>query len=176
MIKCTKCGLIKPDDQFYSKTGRQQRNSRCISCYRQQQNSARRERRKDPAFRRAEYIKDSNTPKARASALWHDIKRRAKRKGLDFDLTKDWIEARLDTCEVLGVALVLCRDGTGKKSPYAPSVDRLDPDKGYTQDNCQVVAWIYNASKHTFDHDEVVRFAQTLLSAEELKRTVDEGS
>ena len=84
-------------------------------------NRRRRERRKCPEYRRKEYIRDANTPRARATALWWDIKRRAKKKKLEFNLTKDWIEERLEQCSVTGLELELVRDGTNRTHPFAPS-------------------------------------------------------
>ena len=49
------------------------------------------------------------------------------------------------------------------KGPFAPSVDRIDSNLPYTEDNIQVVCWIYNRCKNS-DTDEVVEtFARKLI-------------
>lgn len=51
------------------------------------------------------------------------------------------------------------------RSPFAPSLDRIDPEGGYTKDNVQVVVWFYNCAKQRFTDDEVIdlctRIAET---------------
>lgn len=127
-------------------------------------NELRRQRRQDPEYRISEYRRDANTPGYRAGALFHDIKRRAQKKNLEFSLTKEWIRQRLEKCAVTGLELVLDRTGENKTHPFAPSVDRIDSDRGYTPDNCQVVCWMYNAAKNRHTHEDVLRFAEALLS------------
>lgn len=69
---------------------------------------------------------------------------RAKAKGWEFDLTISWINAKMaaGVCELSGLPFT----PRGKKGPCAPSLDRRDSSKGYTQDNCRVIAWALNAA------------------------------
>lgn len=173
---CTKCGESKPVDAFYRKTARQQRNTFCIPCYQARAKIGVTQRRTCPAYRKAEYRRDANTPQHRATALYQDIARRAVKKGLEFTLTKEWIKSRLAACAVTNVPLLLVRDGSNKTNPLAPSVDRKDPAKGYTTENCQVVCWMYNAARNYHDHDDVVRFARALIRAEEEKPLMAAGA
>lgn len=70
----------------------------------------------------------------------------SKRKGLQFDLTKEWIKKRLDAgvCELSGLLFKIgghraeCREGN------IPSIDRIDAKKGYTKDNCRMILWSIN--------------------------------
>lgn len=71
-------------------------------------------------------------------------KLRAARKELEYDLTKAWIEQRLaaGVCELSGLPFT----SRGEKGPRAPSIDRRDAARGYTQDNCRVIVWALNAA------------------------------
>lgn len=75
------------------------------------------------------------------------IKKRAKQRSLPFDLTDEWLQTKLNknSCEATGLSF----DHTKKPfiNPYYPVIDRIDPTKGYTQDNCQLVCWMFNNAK-----------------------------
>lgn len=79
-------------------------------------------------------------------ALWRRAKKRAGRLGLDFDLPLPAvvIPAR---CPVLGSILVV---GKGRL-PNSPSLDRIDPSKGYVAGNCRVISDHANRIKGNLD-------------------------
>ena len=93
----------------------------------------------------------------------------AVKRDLAFDLTEQWIQTRLDRerCEVTGLKFDLTI-GTGKRrgrrNPYGPSIDRIDPDGGYTWDNCQVVLWMLNAAKGSWSMDDLMKMAEALIN------------
>lgn len=114
-------------------------------------------------------------PEVRSSQLLMNIKQRAKRKGMKFDLTLEWLLERLrnGVCEKTGMPLEIKPQSDRNKgvaSPWAPSVDRFDNNKGYTQDNCYVTTWMYNVAKNKFTHDELVKFCRGVLIAEALRK------
>lgn len=83
-----------------------------------------------------------NRPKLLSSRPWHYLlksrKNEASLKKLDFDLTDAWACARwTGACEITKIVFRI----TGKKGPhpFSPSIDKIDPSKGYTQDNCRFV-------------------------------------
>ena len=48
--------------------------------------------------------------------------------------------------------------GKAHARPFGPSLDQIKPGAGYTEENTQVVVWIYNAAKTNGEHeDERVR-------------------
>lgn len=104
----------------------------------------------------------ANTPRIRASRLLSGAKKRSIQLGLEFDLDLEWIAERIERgfCEVTGLPFDLI---TGRSS-FAPSLDRINPSKGYTKDNVKVVAWAYNAAKGAGTHDDVLRLAQALVA------------
>lgn len=108
-----------------------------------------------------------NSVGGRANHLCSGAKTRSAKKGLDFDITREWLSDRLErgVCEVTGLALEL--DGgklNGGYRPYTPSLDRTDPTKGYTMDNTKVVCWIYNAAKGSGSHEDVLNLVEALIN------------
>jgi hypothetical protein len=102
----------------------------------------------------------------RAGRLCTWIRTRAARCGMEFDLTREWIAERLavGVCEVTGLPLELSKPPGSRFHPWAPSVDRIDSKKGYTQDNCRVVCWIYNMAKSEWSDEVVMTFAKALAN------------
>jgi hypothetical protein len=91
---------------------------------------------------------------------------RAKTKGIEFTLTKEWALATYTgRCAVTGYPFELrpFRGKTGARS-LSPSIDRIDPDKGYTPDNCRFVLWAVNAFKFTSSDVEMVELAQAIVA------------
>lgn len=114
--------------------------------------------------------RDANrlTPDRRAQIILTFTQTRAKRRGLECDLTREFIAERLTRgrCEATGFPLVLedAARGLKKIHPHAPSIDRIDPRKGYTQDNCRVVAYIYNVAKADYTDSDVLELARALVA------------
>lgn len=87
----------------------------------------------------------------RAKTLVNLAKRsRAKRKGLKFDITPENIGERIANgkCEVSGVPFDIF--STVGRNAFAPSLDRINSDGGYTTDNVQVVCKMFNFGKNEF--------------------------
>lgn len=85
------------------------------------------------------------------------IRDRAKRSGLDFNLTLDWMLAHFNVCEATGLEFSL-----DPNSPWAMEVDRKNPLLGYTMDNCRMVCAIYNRAKMQWTDADVMRMANAL--------------
>jgi hypothetical protein len=81
----------------------------------------------------------------------HHARRRAKEKGIEYDIDMPWFRAKLNKgrCEVTGLIFNDTKDPY--VNPFYPSIDRIDSSKGYTKDNCQVVCMMFNNAKQ--DHD-----------------------
>lgn len=82
-------------------------------------------------------------------------------------ITEEWLRARLayGRCEATGIPFVCSEPGTrgkGNANPWAPSLDRIDPTKPYTQDNTQVVVWAYNMARSAWGDEVVFRIAEAL--------------
>lgn len=82
---------------------------------------------------------------------------RARSKGLEFSITKEDLEIPR-VCPVLNVPLE--RSRTGKAAPNSPSVDRIDPTKGYIPNNVQVISYKANCMKNNAMPEELLAFAE----------------
>lgn len=82
----------------------------------------------------------------RASVLVATVRTRARNRGLDFDLDGhvSAIQERIDAgvCEITGYPFDL---SPGRKFS-SPSIDRINPARGYTYDNIRIVLNLVNAA------------------------------
>lgn len=88
---------------------------------------------------------------------------RAEKKGLSYDLTKEWAEKRwTGRCELTGMKFVVAAK---TMSPYSPSLDRIDPKLGYTQGNCRFILMGVNSLKNTGTDEDVMRIAEAIVGS-----------
>lgn len=83
-------------------------------------------------------------------------KRRAKVKGWEFNITHEDVKIP-KFCPYLGIELKYLGGDS------APSLDRIDPLKGYVKGNVQVISMKANTMKSSATQDELVRFAEAVL-------------
>ncbi len=171
MKKCNICKEEKEYRLFYKNhRAKDGHCSKCKSCYTEYENDPvnRKRRLHLQKRRRAESTKD------RAKTILHTLRKSIKKRQLEFTLTADWIEEKLNnkTCEVTGIMLQLDSEncehtvttrGGRLLNPFSPSVDRVDNNKGYTPDNCKMVVAIYNYAKLTFNEESLKIFCQEYL-------------
>ncbi len=100
----------------------------------------------------------------RISGMLRDARSRSKKTGIFCDLTRDWISARLKNgCELTGLPFRYSNDGRSKMDPFAPSIDKRDPSRGYTQENCRVVLWGINMAIADFGEGVYAQIAGAYL-------------
>lgn len=88
----------------------------------------------------------------RAYNLLYAARHRAKKKKQPFDLDLTWILERLKgRCEATDLPFELNQQSNNFKGRHicTPSIDKIDPDKGYVKNNCRLVIWWFNAAKGT---------------------------
>jgi hypothetical protein len=133
---CYGCKEEKPLTEFhkhkYTHDGRQ---SRCKLCW---NIAAYKNYIPHPKIKRPQSISDRMDMLQRA-------KRRAKDKGLPFDLTLEDIIIP-EICPVFN--LPLARVKRGEDRSFTPSLDRIEPDKGYVKGNVVVVSLKANVMKN----------------------------
>ena len=75
-------------------------------------------------------------------------KKRAAQRGLDFDLTRDWLISEVDRngyrCALSGIKFFAVHEAKCFRNPFAPSIDRIDCSKGYTRDNVRILIFAMN--------------------------------
>ena len=103
----------------------------------------------------------------RASCLIGSSKRRAGKRGLPHTITTDDIEARIanGVCELTGLPFVLETDYEWTNHPMAPTIDRIDPNKGYVPENIQMVCAGINQLKSQYPTTVVRVLAKAYLKA-----------
>ncbi len=86
--------------------------------------------------------------------LWQ-VKTRAKKKGIPFDLSHDDIKIP-ECCPILGVTLEISNEHSSENSP---SVDRIIPSRGYVRGNIQIISHKANSIKNNATADELQKVA-----------------
>ena len=129
--------------------------SNCVPCRRKFENKAHRQRlKRDPKL-------------YRMKLLISGAKHRAKKEGLAFGLSMEWLlQQNLDSCPILKQPFYwkpsMERDKPGHASPLAPSIDRIDSSKGYTPDNCWVISQRMNTIKNNSTYRELFVLANAV--------------
>ena len=92
------------------------------------------------------------------------VKKRAVKKELDYDLTIGWLREKIydGYCEATKLPFKLYPTNT-TINPFYPSIDRIDSDKGYTKDNCQVVVIGFNNLKGSSDYKTLKLFCENFV-------------
>ena len=81
--------------------------------------------------------------------LFNSMRARARNKGL-CSLSKTEFDhlwnASGGSCQLTGIVFRYEKDDGKVKSPWSPSIDRIDSSKGYSPENCRLVCTIDNLS------------------------------
>jgi hypothetical protein len=103
-----------------------------------------------------EYVRNWWAEKRRtdwAYEMFLSAKKRAKRDGLEFTITKDDIKIP-EHCPILGCKL---EKNIGRVKYNSPSLDRVDTLKGYVPGNVQVISTKANTHKGDLSLEEARR-------------------
>lgn len=106
-----------------------------------------------------------STQRGHIASLMTGIKRRAKNKNIPFDLDLEYLFILAPfNCPVLGTPLAWCEkhDKRGPKN-NSPSLDRIDPEKGYVKGNVMWMSQLANAMKNNATKEELKQFANWVL-------------
>lgn len=95
-------------------------------------------------------------------AMTNAARSRAKRSGLEFNITMYDFEIP-DTCPILRIPIVV---NTDKKtaSPNSPSLDRVDNTKGYVRGNIAVISHRANTIKSNLSEEDIMRLLNYVRS------------
>jgi hypothetical protein len=133
----------------------------CSKCHSKTSHQARSKRREEYNAQIA--LRRRTDPKFKAYEVWKSARDRASKKGIEFSLSRSKVERAIlgGLCEVTGLAFDMALKNKNQGS-LSPSIDKIDPRKGYTDDNCQIVCWLYNRAKGDGSHDEVMILVEAL--------------
>lgn len=110
-----------------------------------------------PNTKHGECPREGATPRYR---IWSASKHRARHNDIEFDLELEDVEIP-SHCPALGVQM----EHGGKYSPNHPSIDRIDPNKGYTKDNIAVISRRANTIKSNATPEELLKIAGYAMQA-----------
>jgi len=150
---CNKCKTFKPRSEFIKdKNSRYGLKNHCRPCLN--------------SIRAARII----IPKTRLKKILNGVKSRAKEKNMPFNLNYEWVEVHArNGCEMTGIPFDFSNPKNGNRiNAHAPSVDRINPTKGYTKDNCRMVCWLYNSAKSYYTDKDVFNMAKALIKQQSL--------
>lgn len=121
----------------------------------------------DPEFRETKRQNYRNyVERDHARAALKAIKSGAKKRGLDFSLTKEWYAVEYEKgCAVTGFEFNIRTSGT----PWVAHVDRINPKEGYIESNCRLVCGCYNTAKLHWTDEDVLKMAKALIKKSESK-------
>ena len=108
--------------------------------------------------------------RVRMTQLVHSRRTHARKQNALFTITPAEVLTMLEDngrrCMRTGIQLRLQSTSQNHPSynPWAPSIERVYPDMGYTLDNLEIVCFMYNTAKGRGSVPELLHFAQRLLS------------
>lgn len=87
-------------------------------------------------------LRDSYREFGREAMVWYyDIKKRAKKENLPFDLDPSDLANIPDQCPVLGIPLIKTKLERLGATDNAPSVDKFIPELGYVKSNIHIISY-----------------------------------
>ena len=113
---------------------------------------------------------DSPTKEGRVYRMVANARKRAKQKGLAFDIDLEYILSIFpDACPIFKKEF----DYTGGKGKWSPTIDRKVPELGYVKGNVQVVSKLANAMMSDATDDELHQFASWVMRTDVLWKERD---
>lgn len=166
---CSRCRKVLPISEFPYKRDKSRpvdkRRSHCRTCKNKESSEwNKRTTKKRGEARKAKYVSNAAF---RANSLVKSCKSRAKIKNVPFSLDPNTIVSAVESgaCQVTGIEFVL--EDTGNSglgySPWAPSIDRIVPSKGYTPENTRVVVLAFNIAKQSLSDKELLALANAII-------------
>ncbi len=166
---CKGCGETKPASEFYLARGKYL-STLCKPCdikkaieYGRQNP----ERRKQ--YRQKSRKKTRDTVEGKAREIHESMVQRSRERGFDYP---EWTVAEvLDAirdgrCELTNIPFEVHRRQSGsRRNPWAPSPDRIDPNKGYTKENVRWVCFMANILKQDWSDADIAVFFDAIRNA-----------
>jgi hypothetical protein len=85
--------------------------------------------------------------------LFRCTKARAKSLGIDFNLDLEDVQVP-ELCPICKIPLFFSAEG---RADNTPSMDRIDPTKGYVKGNVGVISWRANRCKNNMSKEDIER-------------------
>jgi hypothetical protein len=106
-------------------------------------------------------------PESRTSQLLTSTRNRARKYDIKFTLLYDDVYPFVvaGKCQKTGLLFNLTAHANYRVHPFAPSLDRIDPKKGYVKGNVQIVVWAYNSARNQWGDDVLLTLARAIVDA-----------
>ena len=151
--RCSTCKQVLSVEQFHKdKSTRDGFDYRCKQCAQQR-------------FKKYEI---ENPIVRQTNSMVRHARSRAKKKNLPFDIDLDYIRSMVPShCPIFGMPLEwsLRRGSEQVPLPNSPSLDRIDPSKGYVKGNVWIISYRANQIKSNASHDELKRVTEAVGQA-----------
>lgn len=162
MKTCKHCSETKPKTEFY-RSRQSGYSAWCKNCHKestkkQTENGYFIQRNRKNGIQPRAKKTGGDLFKFTVRSLHGAVKRRSNYKGHDVGIDQKWVSEQLtEFCNNNYHVLGKC------KHPFQPSIDKLDPSKPYTTENCRIVWLIENYCRNTFTDEEVIEFCKRKL-------------
>ena len=154
---CNECGTGKPLSEYYSAvSSRGGFRAKCKSCCKKREQE--RKALMAPEDLSANFKAYRLTHRARVLVTM--ARYRARKKGMEFNLNVQDLQARVEAgvCELTSIPLNL----EGGKTWDSPSLDRIDNAKGYTMANVRVVLFAVNTMANVWGAEKIEEIAAAI--------------
>lgn len=152
--KCPGCGSVKllSTGYYNNKATRDKKTTRCKTCVNHRNNVLQKE---------TKALWAANTHQRRrkerpSEHLWKMARHRAKEGNIEFSISPADILVP-EFCPYLETKFSFENKAT------IPSLDRIDPTKGYIKGNIQVISWMANQMKNNASIEQLMVFAKGIM-------------
>lgn len=163
MYRCRVCKIDKMLSEFYAnrrtKTGYTYACKLCLSAEAKRDRTRDRTKARENDKRKNRQRRNRNPRQYWADTNFRNVRKRALRRGLDFDLDVEFLlEIAPTHCPIFGIELDFLAS-EGKISDRSPSIDRVDNSLGYVKSNIAVMSNRANRLKSDASVEELRKLA-----------------
>lgn len=113
-------------------------------------------------------ISETGNLRRHVALMIQKAKQRSKVRGFEVEATVDYIlgllEAQQCKCAITGIDLDLRADEVMSRRAFAPSIDRINPKLGYTNDNIRITSIIANTAMSDWNYQDFEKMCLSVAS------------
>lgn len=157
---CRKCGIEQPIDSFHKRKPRKRQlfldghDAYCRSCL--------------SATRKPLDRQRYNLPENRWRELVKSARKRARKRGWQFDITDELVASLFllqnQRCAATDIPFQFQSRAGCVRNPFAPSIDRIDSTQGYVPSNVRLVLWAVNCAAADYGLDVFIPVAKAIVA------------